>query len=83
VSGKKDAQGNFGGFFDDATAQLYTAANDGLARRFYLYPDATDGTAGPYWFGTATFDFNVSGGTGDAVGVSGTWAAASAVAKIG
>ena len=83
VAGLPDATGGFSGFFDNATAQLYTAASDGLARRFYLYPDATVATAGPYWFGTALFDFSLSGAVDGAVTVSGNWNAASAVAKVG
>lgn len=79
VSGLPDASGSFGGFYDTATAQLYTAAQDGLARRFYLYPDISDGD---YFYGTALFDFSVSGGSSDSVNVSGSWAAASTVAKV-
>ena len=64
---------------DDATAQLYTASQDGLARRFYLYPSNSDTLE--YFWGTALFDFSVSGGVTDAVTVSGSFAAASAIAK--
>lgn len=80
VSGLSDASGSFGGFYDDATAQLYTASQDGLARRFYLYP--TNADTGDYWYGTALFDFSVSGAVGDAVTVSGNWSAASAVSQV-
>jgi hypothetical protein len=38
---------------------------------------------GPYWFGTALFDFNAESDVGDAVKVSGDWSAASTIAKIG
>lgn len=81
VSGLPDVAGSFSGFYDDATAQLYTAATDGVARKFYLYPST--GNTGQYWFGTATFDFSVSTGVGEAVTVSGNFRAASAVSKIG
>jgi hypothetical protein len=81
VSGKEDASGSFAGFYDNATAQLYTAATDGQARRFYLYPDHTTGPAN-YWFGTGIFDFSVSGDVGDAVKVSGNWSAASDISKV-
>ena len=83
VAGLPDASGSFSGFYDNATVQTYTAATDGLARRFYLYPDATVGTTGPYWFGTALFDFNAEGDVSGAVTISGDWAAASPVAKVG
>jgi hypothetical protein len=82
VAGLPDSSGSFNGFYDDATAQTYTAATDGLARRFYLYP-TTPSVAGPYWFGTGLFDFSVEGDVGSAVTVSGDFQAASAVAKIG
>lgn len=82
VSGLPDCSGSFSGFYDDATAQTYTAAADGLARKFYWYPK-TASTAGPYWFGTGIFDFSVEVGVTDAVTISGTFKAASAVAKVG
>lgn len=81
VAGLPDCQGDFGGFYDNATAQLYTAATDGVARRFYLYPDNTN--TGQYWFGTAIFDFSVTGDVASSVDISGGFAAASAVSKIG
>lgn len=81
VSGLPDAKGTFSGWYDDATAQLYTASQDGVARKFYLYP--TNANTGQYFFGTGLFDFSVTGGVEEAVGVSGSWAAASNVAKVG
>ena len=81
VSSLPDVSGSFAGFYDDATAQTYTAATDGVARKFYLYPDNT--STGKYWFGTAFFDFSVSADVGGAVQVSGDLAAASVVAKVG
>lgn len=84
VAGLPDASGSFSGFFDDATAQTYTAAADGLARRFYLYPTiGSSPTTGPYWFGTALFDFSAEASVDDAVKMSGDWNAASAITKIG
>jgi hypothetical protein len=79
VSGLPDASGDFGGFYDTATEQLYTASQDGLARTFSLYPDISDGD---YFYCTALFDFSASGGVSDAVTISGSWSAASAIAKI-
>ena len=80
VSGLPDASGTFAGFYDTDTAQLYTASQDGLARKFYLYPDTND--AGDYWYGTALFDFSVSGSVSDAVSISGSWAAASGITQV-
>lgn len=79
VAGLPDSSGSFSGFFDSASAQLYTAATDGVARNFYLYPDTGDAT---YWYGTALFDFSVSSSVDGAVTVSGNWNAASAVSKV-
>jgi hypothetical protein len=81
VSGLPDAQGTIAGFYDNATAQLYTAATDGVARKFYLYPDTT--TTSQYWFGTAIFDLDIDGSVDGAVAISGSWAAATAFVKQG
>lgn len=81
VSGLPDITGTYDGFYDTATAQLYTAASDGLDRAFYLYPDNLIPTT--YWYGRATFDFNASGGVGEAVAINGSWKAAGPIAKIG
>jgi hypothetical protein len=82
VSGLPDAQGDVSAFYDSATAQLYSAAIDGVARKAYLYPDIV-GSAGQYWFGTALFDFDVTVPVDGPVAVSGSWAAASAFSKVG
>lgn len=81
VAGLPDASGDFGGFYDDATVQTYTAAADGVARKFYLYPSASTPTQ--YWFGTILPDFSVNAGVGDAVQVSASWNAASPIIKQG
>ncbi len=82
VSGMPDCSGSFSGFYDDATAQTYTAARDGAARNFYWYPK-TPSNAGPYWFGTGLFDFSIETDIGGAVSVSGNFKAASPVTKVG
>ena len=81
VSGLPDASGSFAGCYDDATVQTYTAAIDGVARSFYLYP--TNAATTKYFFGTALFDFSVSSGVGDAIDISGNWNAATTVTKVG
>lgn len=83
VQGLPDAQGTWAGFYDNAASYLYTAATDGDPRRFYLYPDNTVGTAGPYWFGTAFFDWSAAGSSDGAVTINGSWAAASDILKTG
>jgi hypothetical protein len=81
VAGLPGSDGTYAGFYDTATAQLYTAATDGVARSFYLYPD--NNTTGSYWFGTGIFDFSVNGAVDGAVQISGDFQAASLVSKVG
>jgi hypothetical protein len=80
VSGLQDAQGQFAGFYDDASVQAYTAATDGVARKVYIYPNIS---TAQYWFGTALTDFSVDSSVDGAVAVSSSWAAASVFQKIG
>lgn len=80
VAGKPDMKGTFAGWYDDATAQMYTASQDGVARKFYLYPNIS---TAQYFFGTGLFDFSITLGEAEAVAISGSWAAASAVTKVG
>jgi hypothetical protein len=82
VQGLPDAKGSFSGFFDVASAQLYTAAADGLARKTYLYPDQAN-NPGVYWFGTAFWSFSVDVPVDGAAAVSGSWAAATPFQKVG
>lgn len=81
VAGLPDSSGSYAGFYDTDTAQLFTAATDGVARKFYLYPDYSDTTE--YYFGTAIFDFSVSQAVDGAIEISGDWQAASSVSKVG
>lgn len=81
VSGLPDAAGEFSGFYDDATAQTYTAATDGLARKFYLYPSTL--STSTYFFGTVLPDFSVNGSVQGPVEVSASWSAATKIAKVG
>lgn len=81
VSGLPDASGDFNGWYDDATVQTYTAATDGIARKFYLYPSTLTNTQ--YWFGTVLPDLRVNGGVSGAVAVAASWNAASPIIKVG
>lgn len=81
VAGLPDASGEFSGFYDDATAQTYTAATDGVARKFYLYPSTLTNTQ--YWWGTVLPDFSVNAAVGGAAEISSSWNAASAIVKAG
>jgi hypothetical protein len=67
--------GKFSGFLDTATAALYQSSQDGLSRRFYLYPTTPDPATYGYWYGTAVFDFQTDADVGDAVKMDGKWAA--------
>lgn len=81
VAGLPDASGTFSGFYDDATVQTYTAATDGLARKFYLYPSTLTNTQ--YFFGTILPDMSIDGGVDQSVNVSANWSAASPITKVG
>ena len=81
VPGLPDAQGDWSGFYDSATAQLYTASQDGVARKVYAYPDIN--SAGTYWFTTAYFDFSAEFAVDAGAPINGTWAAASSLTKVG
>lgn len=77
VSGLPEQTGQFGGFYDDATAQAYTAAVDGQARAFYLYPDRVN-KPGRYFFGSINPDITFDGTVDGANTVSSSWSNAGA-----
>jgi hypothetical protein len=81
VAGLPDDQGQYGGFADIAGDLLYTAARDGLSRKFYFYPDYVN-SVGTYFFGSAFFDLSYSSAVGDAVKVSGTWVASTDISRV-
>lgn len=81
LAGLPEATGSFSGFYDDATAQAYTAATDGVARKFYLYLNTTTNTQ--YFFGTINPDITFSSSVSGATTVSSNWEAASQIAKVG
>lgn len=81
VSGLPDAQGSVSGWYDDSTAQSYTAALDGEVRKMYIYPNHAVTTK--YWFGTGYWDFNVDSDVNGGIAWSATWSAASPLIKVG
>lgn len=81
VAGLPDASGDFSGFYDDATVQTYTAATDGLPRKWYLYPNSS--TVTQYFFGNILPDFSLDGAVGDAVSMSSKWVASGPILKQG
>lgn len=81
VSGLPDASGDLSFFYDDSTAQTYTAAVDGIERKFYLYPSTLTPTQ--YFFGTVLIDFNLSSSVSGPAQGTASWNAASTIAKVG
>jgi hypothetical protein len=81
VAGLPDGSGTYGGFYDSSSAQLFTAAQDGLARRWYLYPE--NSSTDKYWFGTAFFDASYESGVGDAISTSGSLSSATSIFRVG
>lgn len=81
VQGLPDGSGSFEAIWDKGTAQTYTAAMDGLARNSYFYP-TTPSTAGPYWYGSYFWDFQIETEVGNAVKIKGTFAPAGNITKI-
>jgi hypothetical protein len=81
VGGLPDASGDFSGFYDDASAQTYTAALDSLPRSFYLYPSSL--TTTQYFFGRIIADMSINAAVAGAVEVSASWNASTNIAKVG
>jgi hypothetical protein len=81
VAGLPDSKFTASGFYDDSTKQTYTAASDGLARNFYLYPSILN--VGTYWFGQVFADFSTTGGVGEAIAMSFNAVAATAISRVG
>lgn len=80
VGGLPAADGSFSGFYDDSTAQTYTAATDGVARKFYLYPNIS---TVQYFFGTVNPDASFGSSVSGAITISSQWEAASQIQKVG
>ena len=81
VAGLRDAQGDFGGYWEpDGTLTRYVA--DGVGRKFYIYPQSGSAHVGTYWFGTATFDLTTTQSVGGATETSGSWSAATSVGYV-
>lgn len=81
VAGLPDCQGDFAGFYDDASVQTYTAAADGIARKMYIYPSTLKTTQ--YFYGNAIVDFSADAKVSGAVTISASWKAAGNIVKQG
>jgi len=73
VMGIKDCTGSLEGWWDDAVDTLWDASSSAAAVPMYLYPSSLVLTK--YWYGKAFLDFSINVGVGDAVKISGKWAA--------
>ena len=78
VAGLPDASGDFSGFWDESTAQTYTASGDGLPRNAYFYMDIQN-SPNVYHFGTVLPDYSIDGAIAGAVNFKATWNAASRI----
>lgn len=81
LGGMANPSGEWSGFHDDSTSQSYTAASDGLARKWYLYPQRSVPTK--YWFGTIICDMTVNAAVNGPVEMSANWSAASKITPVG
>lgn len=82
TAGLPSQDGSFAFWYDDATAQTYTAAVDGVARKAYFYPDFVN-TPTQYWFGTVLPDFSINVTVSDTIDGSCDWSPASQMQKAG
>ena len=80
LAGLPDGSADFEGFYDFAADAIFTAAADGLARNFYLYPDVSNHPT-LYFFGTAFVDASMDVSVTDAVKVKGSLKAATPIQR--
>jgi hypothetical protein len=81
VSGLPDGQFSVSGFASDTAAtSLVSAALDGVARKYYIYPFASTGI---YFFGTAFFDWQTQTEVNGTVNFSSSAAPATAIGTVG
>lgn len=74
VTGLKNLQGTFSGFWDSLSDTLFQAADSPTGSLMYLYPDATS-HPGWYWYGVANVSASISASATGAVGFSGSFSA--------
>src|SRR5215211_2313012 len=82
VAGLPDGSMRYNGFLSDtASSSLVAATLDGLARKFYAYPNTAN--AGQYVFCTMFFDTTIGADVNGEVTMSGTGSAATPLAPVG
>lgn len=69
VQGLPDVSGSFGGFWDDTSTLVFSAAKSPDGVKLYLYPDFVN-NPGAYFYGPAWLDASINVGVGDAIGVT-------------
>jgi hypothetical protein len=75
VAGLPNAQGTVEGFWDSADNNVYNLIGSSVARKMYLYPDASNNIAS-YFFCTAFFSAKADGDVKQAVNFSLSFSAA-------
>lgn len=80
VVGLPDDKGNWSGFLDTTGGDFYTAARDGVDRKFYFYIDTVNAPTA-YFYGKAFFDQTTDVAVGAASKISGTWTASTAILR--
>lgn len=80
VAGLPDSSGSFGGVYDTSVNPTFSASSDGVARKWYFYPDASTNTS--YFFGTGFFDFSTKFDVSALAETSGTFSAATPTIKV-
>ena len=80
VSGLADSSGSFSGVYDTSVNPTFLAGQDGVARKWYFYADATVNTS--YFFGTGFFDASLKFDVGGLAETSGTFSAATPTIKV-
>lgn len=71
VVGLPSGDATYNGFYDDTTAQMFTGAADGIARKVYLYTDVVNYPQSRYWFSTAFVDAQIEVPVDGAIPISG------------
>jgi hypothetical protein len=80
VQGLKDIKGTIGGWWDDSDDTLFEASESIDGCFLYLYPSAD--VPGKMWYGPAWMSASINTDVKDAVGVTGTFAAAGAWGRV-
>lgn len=81
VVGLPNGAGTINGFADLAGDALYTAARDGIARKWYFYPDTVN-SAGTYFFSAGNFDLSFDFSVDAGASFTGNWSATEDISRV-